>query len=106
MSSTEGTGTMREYAVQTRPTFFTCWLGSNDVLGYASDGGTGSAPGTGLSDITPLAAFEENYNLLIEGMTEDGAKGVLITIPDVTSVPAFNTIPYDGLVLTRESHGR
>lgn len=103
VSSAEGTGTMREYAVQTRPTFFTCWLGSNDVLGYASEGGTGSVPGTGLSDITPLAAFEENYNLLIEGMTEDGAKGVLITIPDVTSIPAFNTIPYDGLVLTRES---
>jgi len=102
LSATEATGTMLDYVVASNPTFFTCWLGSNDVLGYAGSGGTGSASGFMPSDITPLANFKTIYDDLITKMVANGAQGVLITIPDVTSTPAFNTIPYNGLVLERE----
>ena len=103
MSATEKNGTFFNYALAQKPTFFTCWLGNNDVLGYASNGGTGNPSGIALGDITPVDTFKDVYNLFIEAMVSDGAKGVLITIPDVTSTPAFSTIPFNGLVIERQS---
>jgi len=38
---------------------------------------------------------------VLQGLTANGAKGVISTIPDVTSIPFFATIPYNGLVLTK-----
>jgi len=89
-----------DVALMQKPTFFTLWLGSNDVLGYALDGGAGSPEGVGLSDISPLNTFKQSYDLLIEKLTEQGAKGVLITIPDVSAAPFFTTINPQGLMLT------
>ena len=83
-------------------TFFTCWLGANDVLAYATSGGEGKVSGTGLYDISPAEGFQATYDALINGMTANGAKGVLINIPDVTTVPFFTTIPAKGLALTRQ----
>lgn len=78
------------------PTFFTIWLGFYDVFLYAQAGGTGSAfpPGDpGLTDITPLQLFKTNYDSLVQNMVKNGAKGVLINIPDILDMPYFNTIP-------------
>ncbi len=66
-------------------TFFSNWLGNNDALGYATSGGAGDV-------LTDKATFAGLYNLLIGRLTASGAKGVVGTIPDVTSVPYFNTI--------------
>jgi len=66
-------------------TFFSNWLGNNDALGYATSGGAGDV-------LTDKATFAGLYNLLIGRLTATGAKGVVGTIPDVTSVPYFNTI--------------
>jgi len=38
---------------------------------------------------------------ILHELTLNGAKGVIATIPDVTSFPFFATIPYNGLVLTK-----
>lgn len=90
-----------EVALQPIPTFFTMWLGSNDVLGYATAGGEGVNGGIGLNDISPLAAFKASYDAVVAAMVTSGGnpKGVLINIPDVTSVPYFTTISAKGLVL-------
>ena len=69
-----------------KPTFFTNWLGNNDVLGYASSGGT-AAP------LTPVADFTSRYNQVLDVLTSGEAKGVLATIPNVTNVPLFTTVP-------------
>ncbi|WP_169737619.1 SGNH/GDSL hydrolase family protein [Thermonema rossianum] len=61
------------------PTFFTCWMGNNDVLGFVTSGGT--------SPITDAATFQTNYQALIDKLTENGAKGVIANIPNVTSIP-------------------
>lgn len=66
-------------------TFFSNWLGNNDALGYATSGGAGDV-------LTPKDQFAGLYNLLIGTLTAKGQKGVVGTIPDVTSVPYFNTI--------------
>lgn len=66
-------------------TFFSNWLGNNDALLYATSGGAGDV-------LTPTDQFAYLYNLLINSLTAQGQKGVVGTIPDVTSVPYFNTV--------------
>ncbi|SFQ30564.1 SGNH/GDSL hydrolase family protein [Hymenobacter arizonensis] len=68
-----------------RPTFFTSWLGNNDVLGFATAGGASSS-------LTPIATFTANNNLVLDALTAGGAKGVVATIPDVTTIPFFTTV--------------
>jgi hypothetical protein len=66
-------------------TFFSNWLGNNDALLYATSGGAGDV-------LTDVNVFAELDNLLINTLTAGGAKGVVATIPDVTSIPYFTTI--------------
>lgn len=86
-------------ALESKPTFFSIWLGSNDVLGYATNGGEGAISGITPSDISPLAQFKQTYETLVEKLVAGNAKGVLINIPDIVSIPFFNTINPKGLEL-------
>ena len=91
-----------EMVQESNPTFFTCWLGNNDVLGYATSGGAkgiGGEPGTGIDGLTPIDQFQALYDMLIQALTANGAKGIVVTIPDVTLAPFFTTIPWNALVL-------
>jgi lysophospholipase L1-like esterase len=87
-------------AVAQNPTFFSLWIGNNDVLAYATSGGTGVNqlgnldPTTyGGNDITDPNVFASVYSNLVTQLTANGAKGVVANIPDVTSVPFFTTVP-------------
>ena len=80
-------------AMAQNPTFFSLWIGNNDVLGYATSGGDGSNP------ITAEAMFTQAYNGLIATLTSKGAKGVVANIPNVTSIPFFTTVPYNPVPL-------
>ncbi|MFI5157610.1 MAG: SGNH/GDSL hydrolase family protein [Sphingobacteriales bacterium] len=66
-------------------TFFTDWLGNNDALAYATSGGAGDV-------LTDKTTFAQLYELSLQTLTKSGAKGVVATIPDVTSIPYFNTV--------------
>lgn len=66
-------------------TFFSNWLGNNDALAYATSGGAGDV-------LTDKSTFAALYNVLINTLTAKGQKGVVATVPDVTSIPYFNTI--------------
>jgi lysophospholipase L1-like esterase len=86
------------------PTFFTNWIGSNDVLAYATSGGVGVDqagnlnPATyGFNDITDPNVFANVYSTIINTLTSNGAKGVVSTIPNVTAIPFFTTVPYNPL---------
>ncbi|MDN3709463.1 hypothetical protein QW060_20915 [Myroides ceti] len=86
------------------PTFFTNWIGSNDVLAYALSGGTGvdqkgnTNPATyGSDDITDPNVFAQVYATIMNTLTANGAKGVVATIPSVTSIPYFTTVKYNPL---------
>jgi len=72
-------------------TFFSNWLGNNDALSYATSGGAGDV-------LTDKTTFAELYTLLISKMTAGGAKGVVATVPDVTSIPYFNTVTYAAIL--------
>ena len=87
-------------ALAQNPTFFSLWIGSNDVLAYATSGGAGVNqlgnldPLTyGGNDITDPNVFASVYSTLLNGLTANGAKGVVANIPYVTSVPFFTTVP-------------
>jgi hypothetical protein len=66
-------------------TFFSNWLGNNDILSYATAGATGTPP-------TPKATFTTEYSAVTDKLTSTGAKGVVATIPDVTKTAYFNTV--------------
>ncbi|WP_332369102.1 SGNH/GDSL hydrolase family protein [Spirosoma telluris] len=65
-------------------TFFSCWLGNNDALGYATSGGT--------TPLTPVDLFTTNFTAAMNKLTEGGRKGVVIGIPNITTTPYFSTI--------------
>jgi len=68
-------------------TFFTTWLGNNDVLGYATAGGASTT-----TTITRPDTFALKSNRIINVLTANGAKGLVATIPDVTNIPFFTTV--------------
>jgi len=77
------------YSTTQNHTFFTFSLGNNDVLGYATNGAVNEGPTTTL---TSTAWFNTLLNNYVGTLTAKGQKGVLATIPDVTSVPYFTTV--------------
>lgn len=84
-------------------TFFTAWIGNNDVLAYALAGGIGKgSDGTPFDQnaISSVPLFSMAVDSVLNRMTANGAKGAVINIPDVTSIPYFNTIPAKGLTLS------
>ncbi len=96
-------------ALMAEPTFFTLWAGNNDVLGYATAGGTGQGleemgdpAQVSDNDITPVNVFEGSIEALAGTLAGEGALGAVLSIPDVTTIPFFNTVPWDGLALTAE----
>jgi lysophospholipase L1-like esterase len=94
-ASSDNTSILQD-AMKQNPTFFTLWIGNNDVLSVALAGGEGS--------FTPLngpagVGFNETMRTLVTSLTSGGAKGALANIPDVTKIPYFTTIAYNGLIL-------
>lgn len=91
-ASTPGATVVTDALAQ-NPTFFSLWIGGNDVLGYALSGGDGTNP------ITSTAMFTGAYNSLISKMTAGGRKGVIANLPYVTTLPHFKTVPYNPVPL-------
>ena len=96
--SSSPTTTVLADALAQSPTFFSLWIGGNDVLGYATNGGvpTSQDPVLG-DDITPTATFDFAYNALVTNLTASGAKGVVANLPYVTTLPYFTTVPFNPL---------
>lgn len=100
------TTTVLADALAQSPTFFSLWIGNNDVLAYATSGGTGVNqtgnlnPATyGGNDITDPNVFASVYSGLVDQLTANGAKGVVANLPYVTTIPYFTTVPYNPVAL-------
>ncbi|MFN4198653.1 MAG: G-D-S-L family lipolytic protein, partial [Flavobacterium sp.] len=87
--ASSATATVLGDAMAQNPTFFSLWIGNNDVLGFATSGGDGSNP------ITDQATFDQAYNSIVNTLVSGGAKGVIANIPNVTSIPFFTTVPHN-----------
>lgn len=102
--ASSNTATVLGDALAQNPTFFSLWIGNNDVLAYSTSGGVGTNqagnmnPATyGSNDITDPTVFENVYNGMINGLTANGAKGVVSNIPYVYTIPFFTTVPTNPL---------
>ena len=111
--ATSPTATVIGDAMSKNPTFFTNWIGANDVLSYATNGGAqadGTTPAAdhnltgnmnpatyGSNDITNSGVFASVYSTIINTLTSGGAKGVVATVPSVTSIPYFTTVKWNPL---------
>lgn len=90
-----------EHVKNSNATFFTCWLGNNDVLGWSTNGGTDGTvtiPGVGsvnTSELTPVSVFRSKYDSILNAFSDMGASGICATLPYVTSIPFFNTVPHN-----------
>ncbi|WP_343695983.1 G-D-S-L family lipolytic protein [Flavobacterium sp.] len=91
-------------AITQAPTFFSLFIGGNDVLSYALSGGVGKDqkgnlnPATyGGNDITDPTVFANVYTTLATSLTANGAKGVVANLPYITALPYFITVPYNPL---------
>ena len=98
--------TYLDHIKRSNATFFTNWLGNNDVLAWSTAGGDDepvknaigiSVPGLFLSQLSDLDEFRIKYDSVLLAFKNMGAKGVCATLPDVTSIPFFNTITLESL---------
>lgn len=106
MASSSGATVIGD-AVSQSPTFFTISvMGGNDVLQYATSGGTGEDQTGNLdpstydrNDITDPTVFAMSVEAMVSGLTANGAKGVLSNTPYVTDLPYFTSVPYNPVPL-------
>jgi len=84
------------------PSFFLLWIGNFDILFYATAGAPGTANppyGTASNDVTDPAVFTPAYQGLVASLKTPTNKGVLVNIPDVSTLSYFTTVPFDAISL-------
>jgi hypothetical protein len=96
IASTPGSSTIFTDAKNQNASFVTAWVGMEDIYNFASTGGTSGT-------IPSPSTFSMYLDSLLEGLTANGAKGVIANIPDFRNFPYYTLIAYDNAVLTRQS---
>lgn len=92
-ASQPGVSTPIGDAVNANATFFTAWLGMEDIYEYARRGGEGTT-------IASSAQFSLYLDTILSALTANGAKGVIANIPDFREFPYYTLIPWNGAELT------
>jgi lysophospholipase L1-like esterase len=98
--ASSNTVTMIDDAQAQVPSFFVLWIGNFDILFYATAGAPGTANppyGTGSTDVTDPAVFTPAYQTLVASLKTPTNKGVLVNIPDVSTISYFTTVPFDAI---------
>lgn len=101
MASNPGTSTLvgdAAAAMANGGTFFTFWLGNNDVLGYATGGASNP------SILTSDTDFQQRLSVALGAMLSASpeAKGAVANIPNLNVLPYFNLVPWNALPLSAE----
>ena len=95
------------------PSFYTLWLGSNDVIWYGFAGGDDAIATDQYAADNFVAStygyYDISHPIVVGGTILAGidqfikenpdVKGVVINIPDVTTIPYFTTVPYNPVPL-------
>lgn len=93
-ASNAGTSRVYDDMVAQDATFFVSWFGFEDIYEHIK---TGAAE----NPIPSLAVFDHYLTKLLDGLTANGARGLMATIPDFSTIPFFTTIPWNGLELSQ-----
>ena len=99
-------------AASMAPSFFSLWIGFNDILSYATSGGSGVDqtgnldPSTyGYYDISDPNVFAGHFEAEVNVLMQSSTGGVLLNIADVTSIPFFTTVPVQSIPLDAATAG-
>jgi hypothetical protein len=92
-ATSPGTSTVLSDASAQNATFFSAWLGMEDIFNYARNGGEGV-------NILSSAQFGLYLDTILTAMTANGAKGVIANIPDFRYMPYYTLVPWNGAKLT------
>lgn len=92
-----GTSTLLGDALATSPSFFTYWLGNNDILQYAVGGGANEAA------ITSQQDFQNALQTHLGALVQSGAQGVVLTIPQIILTPYFRAVPWNAIPMTDQA---
>lgn len=111
--ASSATATVIGDAVAQNATFFTLSeIGGNDVLAYATSGGTGvyqlgnmDPSSYGSSDITDPTVFAVSFKAAVNALTSNGAKGAVANVPYITNLAHFTTVPHNPLSPTNPAFG-
>jgi hypothetical protein len=89
-----GTSTIIGEAAAAQPTFFSLWIGNNDVLGYAAGGASNPAI------LTSSVDFETQFNGVVNTMMGNtSAKGVVANIPQILGLAYFRAVTWNAIPL-------
>lgn len=94
IASNPGVSNIYEDAKAQNATFIIAWLGMEDIYNYAGNGGKGSL-------IPSSANFSTSLDILLGGITANGAKGVIANIPDFRTLPYYSLIKWNSLETTQ-----
>jgi hypothetical protein len=84
---------------KSNPTFFTCWIGIDEILEYALSGGTCTAPLSVMPADPPAAnSYTVKVRMLLDSLEENGAKGIVANIPYVYDFPYFLRVDNSKLI--------
>jgi hypothetical protein len=93
IASARGSSTVIGDAQNANATFFSAWLGMEDIYEYARQGGEGTT-------IMSPALFSNYLDSVFTRLRQNGAKGCIANIPDFRSFPYYTLIPWNGAELT------
>jgi len=97
--ASSSTTTVLADVLVTDPSFISLWIGGNDVLTYALEGGEAD-------QITDPVMFTAYMNGLVSQLFANGRKGAVANIPSINDIPYFNHILSNGhlpLIIKDES---
>ncbi|MBO6524862.1 MAG: hypothetical protein JJ971_13605 [Balneolaceae bacterium] len=99
-ASSPGSSTIIADAAAASPTFFSLWIGNNDVLQYALSGGISEAL------ITSQGDFQNDFGNALGALVQTGAKGVVVNIPPIVVLPFFRAVPWNVIALDEATAGQ
>lgn len=93
-ASDPGSSTILGDAIASQPTFFSLWIGNNDVLGYAASGASNP------TILTDPGDFDTRINAVVDQlMANTGADGIVANIPPLLGVPLFQAVRWNNITL-------
>jgi len=97
-ASNPGSSTILNDVIASQPSFFTLWMGNNDVLGFALSGATRSEILTSTED------FQQQFGAVVTAlMANTQADGIVANIPPILAIPFFRAVPYNVIELDAQT---
>ncbi|MFZ5553097.1 MAG: hypothetical protein ACOZCO_08290 [Bacteroidota bacterium] len=82
-------------AASRQPSFFAAWLGMEDIFYYARNGGFNCT-------INSSSSFAAGLDSILLPMVNNGAKGILATLPDFRNFPYYSLVTWNGADLEQD----